>query len=149
MTASFFRYALLFYHKLPTYHPQKIKGTPYIKIHKNGDRYEGYGSYYGVDTIKADGFRYPSSVIRFSNGNYGVKHPTQKPVDLFSWLIKTYTNEGDIVLDPFSGSGTTAVACKRLDRRFLCIEKEREYYEHSLERLRGDVYQPSLNLDLC
>ena len=98
------------------------------------------------------GTRCPRSVIKISNWNgalFGntknaVKHPTQKPIDLFSWFIKTYTNEGDIVLDPFSGSGTTAITCSRLDRQFFCIEKEQEFYEHSVERLNNDVWQPEL-----
>lgn len=135
---------LLFYQKLPTYHPQKEKGTPYIKGKRFGDRYKGYGSHHGVDVINSNGDRFPKSVIKISNGNQVAKHPTQKPVDLFSWLIKTYTNEGDIVLDAFSGSGTTAVACQRLQRQFVCIEKEREFYEYSVERLNGDEYQAEL-----
>lgn len=137
---------LLFYHSLPTYHPQKQKGTPYQKRQLHDNRYAGYGSCKAIHAVN-QGERFPTSVIRISNGNTKqvVKHPTQKPVDLFLWLIKTYTNEGDLVLDPFSGSGTTAIACKRLNRRFLAIEKQQDFYEYSLERLRGDVYQPDLN----
>lgn len=76
-------------------------------------------------------------------------HPTMKPLLLQERLVEMLTPEGGSVLDCFSGSGTTAIACQRLNRRFLCIEKEQEYYEYSLERLRGDVYQPDLNFDLC
>lgn len=62
-------------------------------------------------------------------------HPTQKPVQLFQWLLERQTKEGDIVLDCFSGSGTTAIACHNLKRRFICIEKDKDYYEASIKRL--------------
>ena len=62
-------------------------------------------------------------------------HPTQKPLGLFQLILQDYSNEGDLILDPFSGSGTTAVACHELGRRFICIEKDKDYYEASKERL--------------
>lgn len=71
-------------------------------------------------------------------------HPTQKPVDLFGQILRDYSNENDIVLDCFSGSGTTAIACHRLKRRFICIEKDKDYYEASLKRL--DDERKQLNL---
>ncbi len=71
---------------------------------------------------------YPVSIIEYSNAKRGV-HPTQKPVALFEYLIKTYTNEGDLVLDNCSGSGTTGVACKNLNRNCILIEKDEEYYK--------------------
>jgi site-specific DNA-methyltransferase (adenine-specific) len=64
-------------------------------------------------------------------------HETQKPIALFEYLIKTYTNEGDIVFDGFSGSGTTAVACIKTNRNFICIEKEKEYYDKSIKRIES------------
>ncbi len=74
-------------------------------------------------------------------------HATQKPVLLQERLVEMLTPENGSVLDCFSGSGTTAIACKRLDRQFLCIEKEQEFYEHSVERLEGDVWQSEFDLD--
>jgi site-specific DNA-methyltransferase (adenine-specific) len=77
----------------------------------------------------------PSSIIKIKNER-GKAHPTQKPVPLFEYLIKTYTNESDLVLDPFAGSGTTAVAARNLNRQFICIEKDPDYYQKILERLK-------------
>lgn len=71
-------------------------------------------------------------------------HPTQKPVDLFSMLVNKTTNENDLVLDCFSGSGTTAIACHRLNRRFICIEKDKDYYEASVKRLEDAQKQLTL-----
>jgi site-specific DNA-methyltransferase (adenine-specific) len=86
--------------------------------------------------------KYPSNIIRIGSqekecNNVNRIHPTQKPVSLFEYLIKTYTNEGDIVLDNVAGSGTTGVACVNLNRDFILIEKEFNYYEIIKERL-GD-----------
>jgi site-specific DNA-methyltransferase (adenine-specific) len=78
----------------------------------------------------------PKSIIEFSNANQTNKvHPTQKPVALFEYLIKTYTNEGDLVLDNCAGSGTTGVACQNLKRDFILIEKEPKYVEIIKQRL--------------
>ena len=81
--------------------------------------------------------RHPASVQYFSRDKgYGNKyHPSQKPIALFEYLIKTYTNEGDLVLDNCAGSCTTAVACKRLNRRYICIEKEQEYCDIGQARI--------------
>lgn len=64
-------------------------------------------------------------------------HPTQKPIQLFEWCLQNYSEEGDLILDCFSGSGTTAIACHNLKRRFICIEKDKEYYEASVKRLEN------------
>ena len=71
-------------------------------------------------------------------------HPTQKPVELFEKIIDTYSEENDLVLDCFSGSGTTAIACHRLKRRFICIEKDKEYWSKSVERLKYEQAQLKL-----
>ena len=84
----------------------------------------------------------PESLKTFNKGEKF--HPTMKPLLLEQRLIELLTPENGSVLDCFSGSGTTAIACKRLNRQFLCIEKEREFYEYSVERLNGDVYQAEL-----
>jgi site-specific DNA-methyltransferase (adenine-specific) len=77
---------------------------------------------------------YPTSILEFSNAKRGV-HPTQKPVALFEYLIKTYTNEGELVLDNCAGSGTTAIACNNTNRRWVCIEQEEKYIDVILNRL--------------
>jgi len=76
--------------------------------------------------------KHPIDIIRFSvheNGRYKIKHPTKKPMALMEYLIKTYTNEGETVLDFCMGSGTTGVACRNLNRNFIGIEKDLEYFE--------------------
>lgn len=83
------------------------------------------------------GTRYPRSVLKI-NRQTGF-HPTQKPVALFEYLIKTYTNEGDLVLDNCAGSGTTGVACKNLNRNFILIEKEQEYIDIINKRLTPNL----------
>lgn len=81
---------------------------------------------------------YPTSILKYNNSDNRERglHPTQKPVALFEYLIKTYTNEGDTVLDNVAGSGTTGVACQNLNRDFILIEKEPEYVEIIKQRLR-------------
>jgi site-specific DNA-methyltransferase (adenine-specific) len=74
------------------------------------------------------------------------EHPTQKPVKLFEWCLINYSNENDLILDPFSGSGTTAIACHNLNRRFICIEKDKEYYEKSVLRYENHIKQLKLSL---
>jgi site-specific DNA-methyltransferase (adenine-specific) len=89
------------------------------------------------------GERYPHDVIHFSNWNGALfgktdkatKHPTQKPIPLLEYLIKTYTNEGDTVLDNCMGSGSTGVACVNLNRNFIGMELEEEYFEIAKERI--------------
>ena len=83
--------------------------------------------------------RYPKHLIEFSNASrVGVVHPTQKPVALFEYLIKTYTNEGETVLDNCAGSFTTAVACDNTNRNWICIEKEEEYCNIGLTRINNN-----------
>lgn len=88
----------------------------------------------------------PESKKTYNKG--GKWHRTMKPILLEMRLVEMLTPENGSVIDFFSGSGTTAIACKRLDRQFLCIEKEQEFYEHSVERLNDDVYQPDLNFNM-
>jgi site-specific DNA-methyltransferase (adenine-specific) len=87
-----------------------------------------------LDKVYAD--KYPSSILEFSNADQRNRfHPTQKPVLLFEYLIKTYTREGDLVLDNCAGSGTTGIACKNLNRNYILIEKEQEYIDVINKRL--------------
>ena len=79
-----------------------------------------------------------------ANGQENRIHPTQKPLQLFEQIIKQYSNENDLILDCFSGSGTTAIACHNLKRRFICIEKDPDYYKASCERLEREQAQLQL-----
>ena len=105
---------VVFYSKQCTYNPQMEIGKAYIDKRDSGNRNASVGAESNVKRmpIKNNGTRYPSSVKKFSNGNNGNVHPTQKPVALMEYLIKTYTDEGETVLDFAMGSGTTGVACK-------------------------------------
>ena len=104
---------------------------------------KSYGSKIGSVTgeIKAgnDKFNnlyFPKNIIEFSNANQnGKEHPTQKPVALFEYLIKTYTNEGGLVLDNCAGSFTTAIACLNTNRKYICMEKEKQYFDIGKERI--------------
>lgn len=129
---------LVFYKKLPTYNPQmttghkrKISTARHKRNSKKSTNYNDYelSSYDSTE-------RYPRSVMTYATDKQkSVIHPTQKPVALFEYLIKTYTNEGEVVFDGCSGSGTTAVAAINTNRKFLCMEKEKEYFDKSVERI--------------
>ena len=127
---------LCFYSKLPTYNPQFEIGKPYTKkAVTNGDG-NNYGKFDRVGQVAVNnGTRCPRSVIKFSNDNHGSLHPTQKPVALMEYLIKTYTNEGETVLDFCMGSGTTGLAAKNLNRKFIGIEKDEGYFEIAKNRI--------------
>lgn len=131
---------LVFYNKLPIYNPQKTEGKPYRP--KSGNTTStNYGVFSGdYHAENKDGKRYPRDVIKF-NGEKGF-HPTQKPVALCEYLIKTYTNEGDLVLDNCCGSGSTGVACMNTNRRFIGMELDEKYLQIAKERLGiNDVIQ--------
>jgi len=125
----------IFYNKQCIYNPQMVEGKPYKKIRVYSNC-SNYGNHNVVDTTNESGLRYPKTIIDISNPNQNSKHPTQKPVKLFEYLIKTYTNEGMTVLDCCAGSGTTGVACKNTNRNYILIEKEAEFYEIIKERLK-------------
>ncbi len=122
---------LVFYRKQCVYNPQMREGKPYVA--KAGTKSSNYGKQVDVVTTNT-GERYPLTVVRFTRDKSKV-HPTQKPVSLWEYLIKTYTNTSDLVLDNCAGSGTTAVACIKTNRRFICIEKEPKYYEVMTNRI--------------
>jgi len=116
------------------YNSQKTEGKPYKQISGNqSDNWKG-GKVSGFETNNEDGLRHPKTIQRF-NRDKSKLHPTQKPVELFKYLIKTYTNEGDLVLDNCIGSGTTAVACKELQRNFIGFEISKEYCDIAEQRL--------------
>lgn len=121
---------LVFYKNLPTYNAQFTKGKPYKET--SGAASDNYGKYHKVENINS-GFRYPLSIQKFNSDN-GL-HPTQKPVALFEYLIKTYTNESETVLDNCIGSGTTAIASINTGRFFIGIEKDEGYYNVAKKRI--------------
>ena len=130
---------VVFYKKMPTYNPQKTKG--HKPSNRNGIKHKDTTNYRNFEHKIKGGQtdRYPRSVIKFNVVNTqsaeGYLHPTQKPVDLFEYLIKTYTNKNEIVLDNVMGSGTTAIACLKTDRKFIGFEREVEYYNIALKRI--------------
>ena len=127
---------LVFYKQLPTYNPQFEEGKPYTKIAvTNGDG-RNYGNFDRVGQVSVnEGKRYPRSVVKFSNDNHGSLHPTQKPVPLLEYLIKTYTQENETVLDFTMGSGSTGVACVNTNRNFIGIEMDENYFNIAEKRI--------------
>lgn len=128
---------LIFYDKLPTYNPQKTYGNPYYRAkHYKGST--NYGKQDECETICVDGSRFPTDVIKFTSVNNSAEqklHPTQKPVPLLEYLIKTYTNEGETVLDNCMGSGSTGVACVNTNREFIGMELDEHYFEVAKNRI--------------
>ena len=134
---------LVFYGKQPIYNPQMWFSTPYGGF--KGDK--KLGEVYGDDTVSThrdnpEGSRYPLSVQEFRGSKEG-HHPTQKPVALCEYLIKTYTNEGEWVLDNCMGSGTTGVACVNTNRNFIGIEQEEKYFIIAKQRIMDTQGQPT------
>jgi len=125
------------------YNPQMQKGKPY-KDHPRKRSHRVIKSSIPNLGIDNNGTRYPSSVQKFSNGNNDIAHPTQKPVALYEYLIRTYTNEGDTVMDFCCGSGTTAVACVNTGRHFTGCDNEPEYFDIAQKRIAEAQKQPSL-----
>jgi len=119
----------IFYKKQPTYNPQYWFSTPYLRWNTQAavDKQTNYGSH-KENVVQSDGKRLPTTVLKF-NRIERPKHPTQKPVDLLEWLIKTYSNPGDRVLDNCMGVGSTGVACKNVKRKFTGIELDKTYYD--------------------
>lgn len=124
---------LVFYKSQPLYNPQFSVGKPYKIL--SGRQSTNYGNQINVITDN-DGKRYPKSVLEFDHDRISRIHPTQKPVALFEYLIKTYTHEGEIVLDNVAGSGTTAVAAENTNRRWVCIEQDENYFYKANERIK-------------
>lgn len=128
---------LVFFRKQATYNPQMVTRGNIRK--KGGGRASGN---FGVTpTVSYNNTYYPNSVVEFSTGSrVDQHHPTQKPVALMEYLIRTYTNEGETVLDNCMGSGTTGVACMNTDRKFVGMEQDAKYFEISCNRIdQADV----------
>ena len=145
---------LVFYKNIPTYKPRMSEGKPYTdtaRVRSDGKEKDSkYLQFLKGETRKKQidnkGTRYPSSVQKFSNPNNGNVHPTQKPVALFEYLIRTYTNEGETVLDNCIGSGTTAIAALNTGRFFIGIEKEEKYVEIARKRIADHQHQQSIEV---
>ena len=123
---------LVFYKKLPTYHPQFTYGKPYTIKRPQKPR-TNYNETKPIDTYN-DGRRYPIDVVKFPHDRISL-HPTQKPVALIEYLVRTYTNEGDTVLDNCMGSGTTAIACINTNRNYIGFELDKGYYDIAVRRI--------------
>lgn len=140
---------LVFYKKLPVYNPQKTHGhnpvnsyTKYVEVQNKSELYNNVSK-----EVSGGGNtdRYPRSVLKFASDKQKLNlHPTQKPLALCEYLIKTFSNEKDTILDNCVGSGTSLVAAKKLNRNFIGIEKEERYVEIARKRLLE-----STELQLC
>lgn len=133
----------IFYSKLPTYNPQMVAGKPNhdqgTKRYLEGRTNQNYGKFNEVAT-KLDGMKHPTSILAFRKPHPSVAfHRTEKPVPLLEWLIRTYTNESETVLDNCMGSGTTGIACVRTNRNFIGIEMDPKYYDIAKMRIDGVV----------
>lgn len=139
----------VFYDKLPTYNPQKRKGKPNHTRGQGGGKLENrcYGDF---DPFASEddlsGMKFPLSVIDIDKEHDCGKmwHPTQKPVELLRYLVLTYTNEGDTVLDNCAGSGSTAIACIKEKRHFIGFETNKEYYDKACKRIKAEMSQLTL-----
>lgn len=133
---------LVFYRKLPTYNPQFTQGKPYVKNYPSRSlNYKATANgtldpnFYHVN----DGRRYPVDVLKYkipyAGGDGDKSHPQQKPVDLLEYLIRTYTNEGEVVLDATIGSGSTCVAAVNTGRKFIGFETDKKFFEIAQKRI--------------
>ena len=150
---------LVFYQKSPAYYPQFTYGEPYKRTYPKSGTSPNYGKFERNASESSDGRRYPSNILTFPTVAHTV-HPTQKPVDLCEYLIRTYTREGEVVADICVGSGTTAVAALNTGRRYICFETAPAIYAPALERVskareavarggKGDCFFRQIFCDLC
>ena len=128
---------IVFYSKQPTYNPQFTKGKP---CHSRGKIKEdthnnNYGQFDRVYDQKFTDDKYPTSILRFEKNQHVLNHPTEKPVDILRYLIRTYSNEGDLVIDPTMGSGSCGEACILENRNFIGIELNDEWFSFAENRL--------------
>ena len=142
---------LVFYKLLKTFNPQKTKEVELSSKAGDVNYYDkrnksNYSIHRGISKPREVNYegRYITSILNYTLVNGQNVHPTEKPIELISVLIKAFTDETQLVLDPFSGSGTTAIACHELNRNFICIEKDPEYYKMSCDRLEKAKQQGRL-----
>lgn len=139
-------YISVFYKKQCTYNPQGLKEVNIIN-HNTEKRLNssGMGKVIAGEYYTQTNTNYPRRILEFDSEHNvgGYMHPNKKPLDLIEYLIKTYTNEGDTVLDNTMGSGTTGVACKQINRSFIGIEMDDKYFEIAKSRIESHVVQSS------
>jgi site-specific DNA-methyltransferase (adenine-specific) len=136
---------LIFYKNQPTYNRQfrkkDIKNQRANRVRNSIEKEYSISDNWGIKPKFSVDFddtkKNPSTILEYSNSNHGKLHPTQKPVLLLEYLVKTYTNEGDTVLDNTMGSGTTGVAAKNLKRSFIGIEMDENYFEIAKSRIES------------
>lgn len=139
----------VFYKKKPTYNPQMVKCEPHQRNHGKGKNEQPtnrcYGNFVSTPTIISDE-KFPTSIISIPKEHINGKsyHPTEKPVSLLQYLIRTYTNDGDVVLDNTMGSGSTIVAAIRENRQYIGIEKDEKYFDIAKRRIAAETNQLSL-----
>jgi DNA modification methylase len=140
----------VFYKNLPTYNPQMVKCEPHKRNHSKGNGKHRevnrcYGNYVETPTIVSDE-KFPTSIIREPKQHIKGQsyHPTEKPTELLRYLIRTYTNENDVVLDNCCGSGSTCVAAIREKRNFIGIELNDEYFDIASNRINNEKWQLTL-----
>lgn len=126
----------MFYQKSPVYNPQFTYGKPYTRVHSRSGTSSNYGKFERQGSESNDGRRYPGNVLFVPTVSGGI-HPTQKPVELCEYLIRTYTRPGELVADICVGSGTTAIAAINTERRFVCFETAPSFYAAASERIRA------------
>ena len=133
---------MVFYKKQPTHNPQMREGFKKWTKKDTGNNIIGHLGKQEKSQIKQSigDKRYPISILKFNRIRNGL-HPTQKPVELLEWLIKTYTNEGETVLDNCMGSGSTGVACINTNRKFIGIEKDDKYFEIAYNRINEYMHE--------
>ena len=142
----------VFYKKLPTYNPQKWKGKIIKGVKRSSVQSKNYGKQCVFEHYPdPEGLRFPLDVIVFppdaersDSTHCKDRHPTQKPVDLLRYLVRTYSNEGDTILDNCMGSGTTAVACIKEKRHFIGFELNKDYYDKACKRIDAEQRQLTL-----
>ncbi|MGM7720635.1 DNA-methyltransferase [Metabacillus sp. Hm71] len=136
---------MVFYKKLPKYNPQKFKGKPnHTKgkaVGKSQEEFSRNTNYGKLTAVETEGdMKFPTSILKFQKPHPSTTiHSTQKPVELCEWLIKSFTDEGQIVLDNCMGSGTTALACINTNRMYIGFEKDKEIFDSSIERIHSLV----------
>lgn len=132
----------VFYKKPPTYNPQKTIGKP---LHSKGKSYlekdhknQNYGNFHMTDDSNAGNtLKHPKSILKYQKPHPSkALHRTEKSVELLEWIIKTYTNEEELVLDNVAGSGPTGLACMNTNRKFILMEKDKHYYDLIIDRLK-------------
>lgn len=137
---------MVFYKKLPTYNPQFTEGKPlhgmgekFKKIKNDNNNYNDFNSCNNPSANReGDTKKYPKSILTFTRKHSSkMLHPTEKPVELLEYLIKTYSNENDVILDNCMGSGGTGVACLKTNRNFIGIELDKGYFNIAKERIEN------------